>query len=282
MKFILTILFLCVFFKIQGQTIVTLPLLASEFCQGEGIRVPFTVSGAFSTDNIFTAQISTANGDFILATGIGFVYGFNPDTINAVIPLEIASGTGYRIRVVSSAPYVEGIDNGIDLTVLELPQVNFQTIDTICFGDLPFELAGGTPVGGFYFGPGVEADTFFSEIAGFGSHQLTYTFTAPNGCSAFDVDTIFVKDCSTLVKNLALAGRVKLFPNPARGEVTLLAEGAKVTSLTIMAMDGQVIRKTLFTENNIHSVSISDIPPGIYMVYIDLGLERVVKKMVIF
>ncbi|MBA3899010.1 MAG: T9SS type A sorting domain-containing protein [Bacteroidetes bacterium] len=277
---LILVLFL-ISFNLQSQTIVTLPLETSEICQEAGVRVPFAISGAFSTDNIYTAQISDVNGSFGLPTGIGFVYGFNPDTIDAVIPLGIPPGLGYRIRVVSSSPYVEGIDNGVDLSILEVPGVTFQTIDTICFDEEPFDMAGGFPLGGFYFGTGVEAGAFFSATAGFGHHQLSYTYTAPNGCSATDVDSIFVEDCTVGIKKQGLAESIKVFPNPAKDELTVFAGSTEISTISILTINGQVLSRKSFKPGDDHSVSVSNIPPGLYLLVMEIGNERVVKKIII-
>ncbi len=46
---------------------------------------------------------------------------------------------------------------------------------TVCIGDAPFALTGGTPAGGTYSGPGVSNGNFNPAAAGAGMHTITYT-----------------------------------------------------------------------------------------------------------
>jgi len=67
--------------------------------------------------------------------------------------------------------------------------------DPICVTAAPFDLAGGTPVGGVYAGPGVSNGTFSPAVAGVGIHTITYTYTNSYGCSDFCSFTINVIQC---------------------------------------------------------------------------------------
>lgn len=100
-------------------------LSGTKFCGGNTLNVPFTVAtnlptagtGPFNTGNVFTVQLSNANGSFSNPTVIGTLNGISASPISATIPTLQAPGTGYRIRVVSSDPVIIGADNGVNLTV---------------------------------------------------------------------------------------------------------------------------------------------------------------------
>ena len=82
--------------------------------------VDFTSVGTFAAGNNFTAELSDASGSFASPTTIGSIVlgGTDPSgTINITIPSGTASGTGYRIRVVSDNPTTVGSDNGADITI---------------------------------------------------------------------------------------------------------------------------------------------------------------------
>lgn len=81
------------------------------------VDVPFAVSAPFDSGNVFTAQLSDANGSFVYPLNIGTLAGVASGTISATIPSSTPSGTGYRIRVVGSSPQVFGSDNGTDITI---------------------------------------------------------------------------------------------------------------------------------------------------------------------
>ncbi len=91
--------------------------VANPLCKGYAVGVPFTVSGTINSCNVFTAQLSDASGSFAAPVTIGTDTGTASGTIQAIIPTNTPSGTGYRIRVVSSNIAATGSDNGMNLTI---------------------------------------------------------------------------------------------------------------------------------------------------------------------
>ena len=109
---------------IQGAippSITTGAISGSPFCVtaslGAPVSVPFTSIGTY-TSNTYTAQLSNAAGSFASPTTIGtLVSNLNSGSITATVPANTTSGTGYRIRVISSNPAITGTDNGSNLTI---------------------------------------------------------------------------------------------------------------------------------------------------------------------
>ncbi len=70
------------------------------------------------------------------------------------------------------------------LTVNALPTVQLAAQPSVCISAAPFPLAGGTPAGGIYAGPGVNPGTgIFTPSSGAGVHLITYTYTDANLCA---------------------------------------------------------------------------------------------------
>lgn len=87
--------------------------------------IEFTSTGTFNAGNTFTAQLSNASGSFAspvnLATSVS-ASGVDPSgTINFTIPAGTATGTGYRIRIISSNPSVTSPDNGNNISITNSP-----------------------------------------------------------------------------------------------------------------------------------------------------------------
>lgn len=118
--------------NVFSQSITTSTITGSPFCAGASVNVPYTISGTFTAGNIFTAQLSDATGSFASPVAIGTLTSTNAGTINAAIPFTTASGTAYRIRVVSSNPATTGSNNGINLTI------NALTISAPVFAETSF------------------------------------------------------------------------------------------------------------------------------------------------
>ncbi|MFC5412818.1 T9SS type A sorting domain-containing protein [Larkinella bovis] len=99
-----------------AQTITTGALSASSLCAGAAITVPFTTSGTFAAGNSFKVQLAPATGPYTdIGTG-------TTSPINATIPSGL-SGTGYRVRVVSSNPVVNGSVSATSLVITARPSV---------------------------------------------------------------------------------------------------------------------------------------------------------------
>ena len=97
--------------------ITTGTINGSPLCSGSSIGIPYSVSGSFITGNVFTAQLSNAAGSFASPISIGSVTATGSGAIVGSIPLNTPTGSGYRIRVVGSAPAVIGTNNGVNLTI---------------------------------------------------------------------------------------------------------------------------------------------------------------------
>jgi hypothetical protein len=109
--------------NLTGNAITTSTINGSPFCAGAtGISVPFTYSAASNFPNgttTFKAQLSNASGVFTspvdLQTTVSDASG--SQSISVTIPSNTVTGSGYRIRVVSDNPAVDGADNGVNLTI---------------------------------------------------------------------------------------------------------------------------------------------------------------------
>ena len=111
--------------------------------ESEPINVPFTyVPTSTYTGTTFLAQLSDASGSFLSATTIGSVTSDDSgsQTISATIPANTPQGSNYRVRVISSAPSVDGADNGSDITIdllnVSITPSTTQTLEEFQNGDL--------------------------------------------------------------------------------------------------------------------------------------------------
>jgi hypothetical protein len=105
----------------SASTAITTGAAPGPYCAGASFGLAYTATGTFNSGNIFTAQLSDASGSFASPTNIGTLASTTSGTINATIPGATPTGTGYRIRVVSSDPSVVGSDNGANITINALP-----------------------------------------------------------------------------------------------------------------------------------------------------------------
>lgn len=98
-------------------SITTSSIAVTNYCAGSSLNVSFSTNGSANAGNVFTAQLSNSSGSFASPVNIGTLTSTSAGTITCALPSGTSTGTGYRIRVVSSNPVVTGSDNGANLTI---------------------------------------------------------------------------------------------------------------------------------------------------------------------
>jgi gliding motility-associated-like protein len=131
----------------------------------------------FNFKNTGTNQIFTVNNPTFQDI-YEFKYPASKDDLNYQITLRAYSG---NICFTDFGP--------ITITVKGSPEINFMPIPNICLNEKAFKISGATENSGItgsgvFTGIGITADGFFDPlISGVGTFDITYTFTAINGCT---------------------------------------------------------------------------------------------------
>lgn len=92
----------------------------NAWCPGSTVFIGYFARGFYGTGNIFTAELSDANGSFANPQVIGtyttqhMIY--QSGIITATLPAGLTPGT-YRVRVNASNPLIIGPDNGVDILI---------------------------------------------------------------------------------------------------------------------------------------------------------------------
>jgi hypothetical protein len=155
-----------------------------------------------------------------------------------------------------------------------------------------------TPVGGIWSTNNAIASIVSSttsaataKINGAGSFGIVYK-TAPdvNGCRA---STTFTRNASSALsptidtlsnafeKAITLSNTVSIYPNPARGVVTLnVPSVSSNTSLWITDLAGKTVKTQVVTDKQT-KVNISNLTPGIYFISIQSAEGKTTKKLII-
>ncbi len=95
---------------------------AITFCPGQTFAVPYFYAGNLNSGNIISVELSDQNGDFTDPSLLGAQNTTNSQGfVSASLPLSLAQGSGYRLRVLASDPEEVSPDNGADLTISDPP-----------------------------------------------------------------------------------------------------------------------------------------------------------------
>ncbi|TAH41787.1 MAG: T9SS type A sorting domain-containing protein [Bacteroidetes bacterium] len=152
-----------------------------------GYPVANLLTNSFSITATASTPAVCPGGSADLSSSGAVSYSWSPST-----GLSSTSGATVTATPVSTTTYtVTGTNssgcqaaNQITVTVLSAPSVTMSALTAKCINAANFALSGGSPSGGVYSGNGVSNGTFSPATAGVGSHTITYSYTAANGCSA--------------------------------------------------------------------------------------------------
>ena len=119
--------------------------------------------------------------------------------------------------------------------VNSLPTVSFSTLPTVCQNTGPVALTQGSPAGGTYSGTGVGGTTFYTGIAGAGTHNLVYTYHDSNNCSNSATQSILVNPIPTvnLGPDTTICSDVSIVLNGGTFSLYNWSNGANTPSIAI-------------------------------------------------
>jgi hypothetical protein len=103
----------------------------------------------------------------------------------------------------------------------------------------------------------------------------SFTYRAANAYQKSEPVTVNLQ----VIKDASLIGLVRLSPNPAEDYVTVRSAG-KMTELRIYDANGNFIEKQALNTNEAQ-VSVSSLRSGLYLIYVKVGDEQLVQKLII-
>lgn len=153
-------------------------------------------------------------------------------------------------------------DYVMSIVINPLPDVTMNELPP-CTSDQPFQLSGGLPVNGGYFGEGIVGGYFLPDSAGIGTHIITYVYTNSFGCSssasiAFDVD-----NCLGL-KEMEYSD-LSIYPNPSSGKITIESEANPILTYSLIDLTGKCLMTGTKNANKIE-IDLAAFPNGYYVV----------------
>lgn len=158
------------------------------------------------TPAVFINSIAACeNGASISLAGPG--YGFpqggihmGPGVVGSTFNPSVA-GPGTHVIYYATAAGCAA-DDSIIAVVTPAPTVSITPIPDQCISTLFVPLASyGSPFGGTFSGPGVSSNFFYPAIAGPGTHQVIYSFSA-SGCTGFDTFQLVVDPIPNVVMSV--------------------------------------------------------------------------------
>lgn len=182
---------------------ISQPLIKNTYCANDTFHLNYGTTFALQSGNTYTAQLSDATGSFASPVSIGNVTATGNGTIICTVPSNITTGSGYRVRVVSSNPARTSVPNTVNLTLTPKPNITAAANGPVCEGQSLQLNATSTSSGVTYSWTGPAGFNSSSQNPVISSTTLAnngdYIATATlNGCSGRD--TVFGQVKITPVK----------------------------------------------------------------------------------
>lgn len=270
---------------------ITVNAVTTYNCLNTGINIIYTTSVAFDENNTFIAQLSNETGLFISPLNIGTYSSNTSGIINATIPSNIATGSGYRIRVVSTNPVITSNDNGTDITIDSLPNIicannltlgtdaglcttivtyNVSTLNSVDL--ITYSFTGATTASGIGSGSGSEfnlGETIVSNTAtnSCGSTICTFTITIIDNIYPSIVAPENISSCETtnIDLGLPLTNDNCTVTNISNNAPTTFTLGTNIVTWTVTDVGGNLAY-------DIQTVTINA-PPTISIIQNNLNLS---------
>jgi gliding motility-associated-like protein len=187
------------------------PQTSSPYCAGGCYTLPFLISGTFNPGNVFTAELSSATGNFASGTTVlGNVTTNAAGNITICFPSNLATGT-YLIRVTSSSPSyssvvgcssVISVSNSV-ITIGAPPTVSVAPSSaSICTGSNVTLTASGSSTYSWLPNSGLNTTSGATVIAS-PTVSTTYTVTGTSVSGCTDTATVTVNVNNTLVASVS-------------------------------------------------------------------------------
>lgn len=194
-----------------------------------------------------------ANGVAGSGTITTYDWKFNGTPTGANAPNLSATQAGsYTVDVINSNGCTAS-SQAFTLSELQPPNVSFTGLaPDYCITD-PGVALSGTPVGGAFSGPGIGGNNFAPFLAGMGVHSITYTYTAPNGCTRSQTQTTVVTDVPVInfpLPTFACEGDAPIALNatPAGGTYSGVGVAGNFFDPAIAGLGGPYIITYTFTD----------------------------------
>lgn len=260
-------------------------------CAGQTASIRVSKTGSYGSANRFTIQLSDSTGNvFKSLPTIG-----NAESLTAVIPTDIRSGTDYRLRVVSSDPVVEGASSQQFLQISSLVSGTLTGSNSVLKGDTSFLTLrfDGLPPWqyelqhefGSLIGQTLNSPHHIRLLVDTSSiYRLVGVSTRVCGKGQAYGEAILTVSPLTAAEPLSSAS-VEIYPNPTVSSLSIRLKVLKTIPVVITVRDAagrtKLVREWPRVSDTLEeTLPMDDYPSGIYLLELVSGTTRSTFKVV--
>lgn len=261
----------------------------ATLCKNVTYTIPYSTVNDFGSGNTFTLQLSDATGSFASPLVLGTTSNTKGGPVSCTVPGTVTSGSGYKMRIVSSNPYIISDTANVSIGLAATPPAAYSTVapnNKIPSGTNTFFTSVATNAGtsptyqwkknGIPI-PGATGVTFSAKAGVDYTHLDTITVTIYSSVFCATPDTanstpivMYLTDLG--VDNATQNATVTVFPNPASVSFNIHGDMLKNNDFTvaIYSIAGEKVYNNSFSINNstILSITPNKLCSGMYFIKI--------------
>jgi hypothetical protein len=143
-------------------------------------------------------------------------------------------------------------------------------------GTADVDATGGTPPYSYTWVLGGDTVGTTDSISNLGPGTYNVTVADANGCTSTQQVTL----TATSALAETLLQQVSLYPNPTRGAVQVQVNGTEAVQIRVVATTGQVLLEVGTLQPGTHTVDVSLLPPGAYLVQLQNTQGTATQRLV--
>ena len=269
--------------KVDAFALTVSEVTPQIVCANGSISLTLTANGALQSGNISTIQLSDNQGtNFKNITTT-----LDNNILKATIPAT-ESGSGYKVRVITTNPVAQSAVSATALTVKPLATAKFvdkeTTLQQYLTAEVKLLLTGETPQKlKLSDGQSFDFNDLNPTIKLTPNQTTEYKISSVNNvCGEGIVSTDALKITVTAVLgNEPMYDGVEVFPNPTERSITITLE--KVikgnTNLELIDIQGRALLQREITEEKTN-VNLQTFPTGTYLLRVLQGEKVLVRKVI--
>lgn len=275
--------------------------IETQYCPNEITNIFYSATGTFIAGNIFSVELSNSTGSFVSPTVIGSVTSTDlSGLISCTIPAATDSGTGYKMRVVSSFPNFNGSDNGFNITITCGIPVGLNDISvTGTTANLEWDASICGVTYEVEYKPVISPDWLFVSsptptimLTGLSPNTL-YQWSVKTTCvesplveTEFSVEDQFTTTQNS-IENIAGISDLVIYPNPFSTTSNIQFTLLESADLKIALIDITGRKVMMINDENLNAgfysfdISRNNLSKGIYTVQFSIGEKSAGRSLVI-
>src|SRR5690606_24556826 len=208
--------------------------------------------------------------------------GASSQTLSILNVGQELGGAIFRCRVSSICGH-ERFTEPVTLRIQTPTLIDFTPLKAeYCYYDRPVLLEG-SPAGGYFYGTGVDQNTFFPDLPEIGSNTITYVFIDSMGCAWETSQVTTTVDCEDWEGVIAQASA---YPNPSYGPISVDVYAREATLIdihVITARQRMIVSRSLNLKagHNPIEIDLTRAGKGIYLLLIKEGAKIIATQRLV-